>query len=545
MSDLRGGQHGDRIEHELRIAEAKATEIVSISADAIISIDADQRISMFNAAAEKIFGYTRAEVIGAALDMLIPERLRASHRTHIERFVADPEVAHRVGDRRTAISGLRKNGEEFPAKASISKIVVDGTTILTVALRDLTEQQRTERDQRLLAEACATLGSSLDYEATLGVIAQLVVRELADFCVVDVVEDTGEVRRLKVASRDPSHAWICERLAQVELDRSRPYLLHGALEQLRPVLRSRLTQDELVRLAQSDHHLQTLQAAAPRSVLAVPLVAHDTLVGAIGLVSSTANYGPVDLQLAEQLANRAALAIDNARQHRAARRATQARDEVLGIVAHDLRSPLNVIGVQVAVLRELADEHKPVIEQITNTVARMSRMLDDLLDVTRLDAGQLSLDRTCVPSPQIVADAVETQRPLVDAAALELRVDVAPQAPGILADRDRLLQVFANLIGNALQFTPSPGCITVGAKPHGTDVLFWVTDTGPGIAREDQPRLFDRFWQAGSARRRGAGLGLSIVRRLVEVHRGRVWVESEPGRGSTFYFTIPAVQNAD
>jgi signal transduction histidine kinase len=123
--------------------------------------------------------------------------------------------------------------------------------------------------------------------------------------------------------------------------------------------------------------------------------------------------------------------------------------------------------------------------------------------------------------------------------AVELRLEMSQEIPDLWADRDRLLQVFDNLIGNAVKFTAPGGCITVGAGLRDGDALFWVSDTGPGIAMEDQPHVFDRFWQVRRTRRTGAGLGLAIVKGIVEAHGGRVWVESTPGRGSTFFFTIP------
>jgi signal transduction histidine kinase len=155
-----------------------------------------------------------------------------------------------------------------------------------------------------------------------------------------------------------------------------------------------------------------------------------------------------------------------------------------------------------------------------------------------MEAGRLTVERSRLPAAQIATDAADAHRAAASATSLELRLELAPELPKILADRDRLLQVFENLIGNAIRFTPSGGCITVGAAGHDAEVRFWVRDTGPGIAIEDQLHLFDRFWQART-NRGGAGLGLPIAKGIVEGHGGRVWVESAPGSGTTFFFTIP------
>lgn len=539
------------LEDQLRLAEAKSSGILSISADAIISIDENQRIALFNEGAEKIFGYSRAEVIGAPLDILIPERVRDIHCQNVERFTAGSQAARQMGERSTTIVGLRKNGQEFPADAAISKLEVDGKVIATVALRDITEQKRIENEQRFLAEVGPILATTLDYEEILTRIAELAVRDIADLCIVEVVEGVEEVRRVKVVSRDPSKASLCELLTQMPLDRGRSYLLQSVLEAKQSVLMQRPSAEMIASLAQNEEHHRALRAIEIGSMVAVPLMVHARLLGVIAFVSSAASrvYGPADVQLAEELSRRAALSIENARLYRTARRATQVRDDVLGIVAHDLRNPLNSILLQAQLLRSLSIEPQGrahnVTEAIERAAKRMNRLIQDLLDVTRMEAGRLSVEQTRIPAQQIVADTIEAQRPLATSASLDLRLDVAPDLPEIWADRDRLLQVFENLIGNALKFTKPGGSIAVGAAPRDSEVLFWVTDTGSGIAAEDLPYLFDRFWQAKRAERRGAGLGLPIVKGIIEAHCGRIWVESTLGQGSTFFFTIPTASLAE
>ena len=192
-----------RFELALRESEAKFSGIISISADAIISVDEDQRITIFNDGAERIFGYTKAEVVGAPLDLLLPARLRDQHRRHVEGFSAGQTTARQMGERNATIVGLRKSGEEFPAEAAISKLEVGGKRLLTVALRDITERKRIEMEQEVLAEAGAVLASSLNYKQTLKAIAQLVVSRVADLCAVDIVEG-GEPVRLTVTPADPA-----------------------------------------------------------------------------------------------------------------------------------------------------------------------------------------------------------------------------------------------------------------------------------------------------------------------------------------------------
>jgi signal transduction histidine kinase len=171
-------------------------------------------------------------------------------------------------------------------------------------------------------------------------------------------------------------------------------------------------------------------------------------------------------------------------------------------------------------------------------------LIQDLLDVALMEAGQLTIERAQLSAGGLIVEAVDMQRPLASSSSLALRVEVAPDVPDVPGDRDRLLQVFENLIGNAIKFTKTGGRITVGAASRNDEVVFWVADTGCGIASEDLSRVFDRFWQATKAGRQGAGLGLPITKGIVEAHGGRIWVESTAGSGSTFFFTIPRASAA-
>jgi len=169
----------------------------------------------------------------------------------------------------------------------------------------------------------------------------------------------------------------------------------------------------------------------------------------------------------------------------------------------------------------------------------MDRLIQDLLDVAVVESGQLTIERTQLAARDLIVGAVDMQRPLASSSSLELRVELDRDLPDIWGDRDRILQVFENLIGNAIKFTKAGGSITVGAASQDHEVIFRVADTGSGIAPENLPRVFDRFWQASKAGGLGAGLGLPITKGIVEAHGGRIWVESTSSRGTTFSFTIP------
>lgn len=227
------------------------------------------------------------------------------------------------------------------------------------------------------------------------------------------------------------------------------------------------------------------------------------------------------------------------------REAILARDQMLGVVAHDLRNPLTAAQVAAAaILRALPDDAGSGLPRnaaltVEFSVQRATRLIRDLLDVTRLEAGTLVLERRPQAPRELVVEVTDTLGQVVSESALDLQADVEPDLPPVVGDSERLFRVFSNLVENAAKFTPPGGRIRIGARRDEKSVLFSVADTGAGIATEDVPHVFDRYWQGRPTDRRGAGLGLTIAKGIIDAHGGRIWVETTPGRGSTFCFTIP------
>jgi len=532
-----------RLEENLRFSEAKASGIVSISADAIISIDENQRITLFNEGAERIFGYSKAEVVGGALDVLIPERFRATHQKHIAGFIAGQSTARRMGQRETPIFGVRKNGEEFPADAAISKLTVSGKPIMTIALRDITDQKRIENEQRFLAEVGAVLTSTLDYEETLTNVAQLAVRDLADFCIVDVVEEGGQVRRLKALSRDPSKAWICDLFMQVPSFLGHPDPVSSVLENRQTVLSPFVVPDGFASF--TDEYLRAFRAADLKSLIAVPLLARGKPLGVITFISSSMfrEFGPADARLAEELAQRAALSIQNAQLLAESQRSVKTREDVLAIVSHDLKNPLTTIVLAVDMLRDLKRMDTHQVREIAGRVQRsadqMERLIADLLDFARIQSGTFSIVAATENLRDVVLAAVDNMRTQAEVHQQKLEVDIPSTLPHVAIDAHRIGQVVSNLVGNALKFTPAGGTIRISARKRDRQIAVAVADTGPGIPTEHLQKIFDRFWQVPGKQQTGSGLGLSISKGIVKAHGGSIWAESQLGCGSSFLFTLP------
>jgi PAS domain S-box-containing protein len=543
MDEIRATAERKHFEEELRLSEARSSGILSISADAIISIDENQRITLFNEGAEKIFGYSKQEVIGKPLDILIPERFRAIHRDHVAGFIAGMETSRRMGARKT-LSGRHKIGGEFPIDAAISKLDVGGKRIMTAVLRDITDEKRIENEQRFLAEVGAILATTLNYSDTLENIAQLLVRDLADFCIMYGVDDEGTVRRLKATSRDPAKEFVCDLFMEVRIDRSRRHLVLPVLVNRRSMFVQYVSPEKITSLSQNEEELRVLRAADVRSIIAVPLLAHGKLLAVIALLSgfSSSLYGPADVRLAEEIAQRAALAIANARLFSEVQRAAKTREDVLAIVSHDLKNPVTTIALVGHLLRQAktleASKLGEFADKILRSVDRMQSLIADLLDLGKMQSGTFSVETQARTLSHLVIPVVESMRVMAEAKRQTLDVDLPSNLPEVAVDAHRISQVISNLLGNAIKFTLEGGSIRISARQKGREVVVSVFDTGPGIPREHLPKIFDWFWQATETRQSGSGLGLSIAKGIVEAHGGRIWVTSELGKGSSFCFTL-------
>jgi signal transduction histidine kinase len=301
----------------------------------------------------------------------------------------------------------------------------------------------------------------------------------------------------------------------------------------------------LASFSQSEEHLQAVRAVDPKSAMAVPLLAHRGLGGVISFVSCSTNrlYGPADVRVAEELALRAALSIENARLFSEAQSAIKTREDVLAVVSHDLRNPLANIQVVVQLLRgfERIDEKKAreFVDKVQRSTDEMKVLIDDLLDFARIQSGTFSIVASADKLSHVVMLAIDRLRALAEAKGQTLEVDLPSSLPEVVIDAHRIAQVVSNLVGNAIKFTPQEGAIQVSARQQDHQIVVSVTDTGPGIPQEHLQKIFDRFWQAPGTKYKGSGLGLSIAKGIVQAHGGSIWAESQLGKGSSFFFTLP------
>ena len=518
--------------------------VAMIAADAIICVDDSQQVIFYNEGAESIFGYAPEEILGQPLELLIPERYRAGHADQVRRFGKSGVRARKMGER-GQIVGLRKSGEEFPADAAISHLVDNGQTIYSVVLRDVTDRKRAIETQQFLAEAGETLSSSLGIEETLRNVARLAVPRLADACLVHAFHE-NRFQGVAVAHIDPARGVTLQRTRTEDpIDPSGTHPVAQAIRTLRTIAWQAGEQST----DGATHHPEDVAdifERPPTAAIVTPLVARGQLLGVMALYREHGSYDGNDLFLIEELARRAAVAMDNARLYDLVNAGVQARDDMIGIVSHDLRNPVNAVKMLTGVM--LNRDHEELlpaemvehVSLIRQAAEQMDSLIRDLLDVTRIEAGRLVVVPVRQNTEELLSDALRTLAPVAHEKALVLKLNAPDDLPDVMADSERIRQAFSNLIGNAVKFSSPGGEILVRAVALDGEVRFSVTDKGRGMTPEQLSHSFDRFWQSSRTDRQGAGLGLAITKGIIEAHSGRIWAESIPGEGSTFYFTLPA-----
>jgi PAS domain S-box-containing protein len=521
----------------LRETAAMFTSVLQESPLAIAVVDHEGKVIIWNPAAERLFGWTAAEALESPLAN-IPSETRRELEIMIE--------ATLEGETFTGVETLLQRKDQQLINVALSSAPFydgQGRILGTMAVMvDISYLKRAEEIMGFLSRAGAELTLSLEVTQILESLAGLALPMLGDYIAIDLQQADGTIQRVATRHLDPAKAAVAEALRQYVPTQRQAYI-RPRTRPGQPEILPEVSDTWLVHRAQSTEHLRLMRRLAPRSIMIVPLHVRDRLLGTVmlALTKPGRRYGLRDLQLAQELTQRAALAIDNANLFEETRQAVQARDDVLAIVSHDLRNPINTISMTAELLQEQtpAGEGARLLEIIQRSTQRMDRLIRDLLDVARIEAGGITIRPTDQDPAELVREAVELQQPLAREEEIQLTAEIPQPLPTIDADRDRLLQVFQNLLENALKFTPRNGVITVRAEPAPDAVRLSVRDSGSGIDPEELPHLFDRFWQARKTTKAGAGLGLAIARGIVEAHGGRIQAESRLGVGTTITFTIP------
>ena len=450
----------------------------------------------------------------------------------------------------------RRYTEQVQAREHMEQLARQKDELLEARDRALAEAEISARRLALLAEASTLIASSLDYKATLASVARLVVPRIADWCAIDVLEEDGSLQRLAVAHTDPARVALAHELQRrYPVDMNASQGMAQVLRTGEPALVAEVSDELLAAMARDAEQLRVLRALGLRSAMLVPLQARGRVLGAItfAMAESGRRYGPADLALAEDLARRAGLAVDNARLYEAEQRARaaaeaaiQARDQFLSIASHELKTPLtSLLGyaelLQRRTMREgtLSERDRRAVQVIVEQAMRLNRMVASLLDLSRIETGQLSIERAPVDLRGLARRVVEEMQLTLDRHTIAISTPDEPVL--IMGDELRLEQVLQNLISNAIKYSPEGGPISVQVEQYAARASVAVTDRGIGIPADALPRLFQRFYRANNVdpQSSGMGLGLYVVKEIVALHGGEVHVTSREGEGSTFTVCLP------
>jgi PAS domain S-box-containing protein len=562
-----------RSQEELKESESRFRHLVQSVMDyAIFMLDPKGYITSWNEGAKRFKGYDASEIIGKHFSTFYPKDLIDKNHPQYELDVAKHEGRYEEEGWR-----IRKDGSRFWANVVITAVRNEHGDLVGFAkvTRDLTERKRAEevrmsviREQAaleqskresersgILSEATTILASSLDYGSTLQSLAEFVVHQFCDWCTIAIAKPDRTKDWVATAHRDPQKARLIQELIQYypesidEDPEIRSVIQNGESRLLRLI-----DDDFLQNAAKDKRHRELLQSLGCRSSVVVPIRARGKILGAIAFVLGDGNrtYSLTELRLAEEVARRAGIAIDNARLYEAAQAAIRTRDEFMSIASHELKTPLTSLKLQLQMLKRSV---RPSVafalspEKLGKSVdvsllqlGRLNRLVDDLLDVTRIQAGKLVCDFEEIDVSALVCDLVDRYRENLRSAGCEVFVHV-PSHVTVWADQFRLEQVIVNLLSNAGKYgAGKPVEISVAELPD-QRVEIVCRDHGMGIAQDKLGKVFERFERAVEARNiSGLGLGLYISREIIQAHHGSIRVESQEGHGSTFIIELPTAQ---
>ena len=482
--------------------------VIAAALDCIIMIDKDGLVVEFNPAAEKVFGYTREEAVGAKLaDMIIPKNLRDAHRHGLEHYLNTGE--HKVLNKRVEVPAMSKAGDDLLVELAISSVEFGGTTFFSAYLRDITEAKASQGQLRASEERFQSLF------------------ELSPDAIV-VINSRGELVDANDAACQLAGYSKEEMLKIPAADFVAPDNLSQALAGM-----SAAGNGETVRM--QIEFLNSKQERVPTELLGRRIESAD---GAL--------YYGVLRDISDRLAKERQLRESK----EAAEKANIAKSDFLANMSHEMRTPLNGVIGSLSLIEEerVGEQTAELVKAAERSAETLLTLIDDLLDLSRIEAGEIDLEFSVFDPVELSTFVLEVFKPLAKEKEISLSTEVRTKGAFVKSDVGKIRQILTNLVGNALKFTQR-GAVAVNIDVESGEaqdkLVVEVRDTGIGISKQDQGVLFDRFKQADSSLSKshgGAGLGLAICRQLSEIMEGSISVSSAPGVGSTFKFTVPVAR---
>jgi PAS domain S-box-containing protein len=516
--------------------------------DAVITTDTDYMIRGWNPGAERIYGWLAADVMGHhAPDVLRP--IFDSDETARQAWYT---ALNQQGQWHGEFEQRHKDGTPIRVASTITRVTDENGAILGVTAinRDVTEQHFIEENLRFLAEASKVLGSSLDYRTTLATVAQLGVPEIADWCAVDMLADDGTIEQLAVAHIDPDKAqWARELNKANPPDPNAPTGVPNVLRTGQAEFYPVITDEMLVAVAKNEEELALIRRIGFSSAMTVPLRIQDRAIGAITFVAAESgrHYSGADLAFAEEVASRAALAVENARLYRDAQRAVAVRDEFMSLASNELKTPVTSLKMYTQVLQRQAERRGDAdladrLVKMDRQTDKLTGLINDLLNVARIQTGQLEYVDEAVDLNAVVRECVDTIQPTT----AKHHIVVGGTIDGLVwGDSERIGQVVTNLLTNAIKYSPRADRVIVRLDTRDRKAVVSVRDFGIGISDEHREKIFEQFYRVSDPSEKtfpGLGLGLFIASEIIKRHNGTIDMRSTSGEGTTFTFTLPLLQ---
>jgi PAS domain S-box-containing protein len=476
----------------LRENEQKLTGILDNADEAIISIDEQQKIQLFNQGAENIFGYKAQEVMQKSLDILLPEAFRQIHRHHIHQFSQSTKISRSMAERNSNVYGRRKNGEEFPAEASIAKLQTRNGILFTVMLKDITERQQAEKSLQRSEEQLKLITDALP------VLIGYIDRQQC-YCYNN---HTYEI-------------WFGKSRSTLLGLQIRELFGEDNYQKMLPYIQTALSGKNVTFEVQlSDHSSNSYWMNATY----IPDFDADGQVkGFFSMINDITDRKEIE----------------------------RMKSEFVSIASHEMRTPLTSIYGAIKLLCAgrlgvLSPTGQKMADIALRNSDRLINLLNDILDLERLESGKDKIERQQCNSVELIAQAIETLHFM--AQEQQITIETKAESLTLWIDRDRILQTIINLLSNAIKFSATGNKVWLACQQQGQNVLFTVKDRGRGIPGDKVETIFERFQQvdaSDSRQKGGTGLGLAICRHIVEQHGGKIWVETIYGQGSSFYFILP------
>ena len=541
-------------------AQASLSTTLRSIGDGVIAADERGLVTMMNPVAEALTGWAEAEARGkplAEVFVLANETTREEVESPVGRV-----LRHGVKEALASCTVLLgRSGGEIAVADSSAPIRDNGGTVrgVVIVFRDVSRERRAEAQRSFLMDVTRILSSSLDYNETLGKVAEVAVPQIADWCAVHVVGEEGDgwpPKLLAIGHRQEAHVSLARRWAGLstrdpDASRGVPRVFKTGRSELYPQIDDAFLQE----VAKGEEHLQILRELKAHSAIMAPIVYGDRVLGVLSVIlgHSTYTYTETDRAMLEEAGRRAGVAMEHTRLYLAEQRAreaadaaSRAKDAFLATVSHELRTPMNaILGWAKMLTNGEPDPQRTqhAIETIARNGYAMAQLVEDLLDISRIISGKVRLEVATVDTAKVIEGALESVRPAAEAKNVQIERALDPEAGPVVGDAARLQQVAWNLVSNSVKFTPPGGRVTVSTRHTDAAFELVVHDTGKGISSSFLPHVFDPFCQADNSMARatgGLGLGLAISKHLVELHGGQIEARSDgEGEGATFTVRLP------